>query len=115
MTSPAYNSVTATIEGRTGYPQLNIGSSATDTIGFYGTTPVVQPSGSAQAAVSTATISSVATTGSVTTGFGYSTTAQADGIVTAINLLITRVAANTTLNNAHRTALVALGLEKGSA
>lgn len=114
MTTPAYNSVTATIEGRTGYPQLKVGSSITDTIGFYGITPVVQPSGAGQAAVSTATISAVATTGSVTTGFGYSTTAQADGIVTAVNLLVTRVAANTVLNNAHRTALVALGLEAGA-
>lgn len=79
MTTPAYNSVTATIEGRTGYPQLKVGSSITDTISFYGVTPVVQPSGAAQTAV--------ATTGAVTTGFGYSTTAQANAIVTLVNAI----------------------------
>lgn len=92
MTTPAYNSVTAVIAGRSGYSEYSVGNSATDTIGFYGVTPVVQPSGAAQTAV--------ATTGAVTTGFGYSTTAQANAIVTLVNAL--------------RSALVLEGLIAGS-
>lgn len=60
------------------------GQSATDLIGFFGTTPVVQPSGAAQDAISTT--SSDATT---------------------LGLMITLV-------NKIRTDLVALGLQKGS-
>lgn len=55
--------------------------------GFYGATPVAQQAGSA----------------------------QANAIVTAVNSLITQSAANATLNNAIRTALVNEGLIKGSA
>jgi len=47
-------------------------------LGFYGTAPVTQRSGSAQAAV--------ATTASTTTSpAGYSTTTQANAIVTLVN------------------------------
>ena len=73
---------------------LNIGQSTTDKIGFYAvSTPIVQPSGSSQAAVTT-----VASTTS--TPYGFATQAQADSIVTLVNAL--------------RTALVNLGLIKGS-
>lgn len=91
-----------------------LGQSISDLISFYAVTPIVQPTASAQAAVSTATISSVATTGAATTAYGYTTTAQANAIVTAINELVTRVASNTTLVNRLRTDLVSLGLIKGS-
>ena len=62
-------------------------------LGFFGTPPVVQRTGSAQTAV--------ATTGATQTNpYGYSTAAQADGIITLLNEL--------------RQALVNLGLIYGS-
>ncbi len=70
-----------------------LGQSAADLIGFYGTTPVAQRSGSAGAAVTT-------TASTTTTPYGYGAAAQADGIVTLLNEI--------------RAALVALGLMKGS-
>lgn len=84
----------------------NFGQSTTDKIGFYGlTTPIVQPSGSAQDAVATSTITTAATS---TTPYGYATTTQADAIPAQIVLLRTLV-------NKIRTDLVALNLLKGSA
>ena len=63
-------------------------------LAFLGATPVVQPASAAQAAV--------ATTGSTTsTPYGYTTSAQADAIVTLVNRL--------------RLDLVTLGLIKGAA
>lgn len=71
-----------------------IGTGTTQKIGFWNVTPIVQPSGAAQAAV--------ATTGATNlTPFGYTTAAQADAIVTLVNAL--------------RTALVNAGIIKGSA
>lgn len=58
---------------------LKVGQSATDKVGFYGTTPVVQQT--SQAAVST----SVAI--AISSGYGFSTQAQADAIVTLVNAL----------------------------
>jgi hypothetical protein len=57
-----------------------MGGAATDLIGFYGKTPVVQA----------ATFTSVTTTGSdsTTNAYGYTTAAQADAIVTAVNAII---------------------------
>lgn len=57
-----------------------IGGASTDKIGFYGTAPVAQY----------ATISAVATTAatSTTNAYGYTTAAQADAIVTALNSVI---------------------------
>jgi hypothetical protein len=70
-----------------------VGQSATaDKIGFYGATPIVQPTSAAQAAV-------VTTAATSTTPFGFSE-AQANAIVTLVNRL--------------RTDLISLGLIKGS-
>lgn len=57
-----------------------IGKSSTEKIGFYGTTPVALP----------AALRGVATTASTSTtnAFGYTTSTQADAIVTALNALI---------------------------
>lgn len=71
-----------------------LGQSTTDTISFYGVTPVAQRSGAAQAAVTT-------TASTSTSPVGYSTTTQADGIVTLVNEI--------------RAALVAVGIIKGAA
>ena len=57
-----------------------IGASATSLVGFWGTTPVVQPT---KATAVTTTASS-----STTNAYGYTTAAQADAIVTAINAII---------------------------
>ena len=59
----------------------HFGGAATDKIGFYGQSPVVQA----------ATIASVTTTGatSTTNAYGYTTAAQADAIVTAVNSVVT--------------------------
>ncbi len=57
-----------------------IGGAATDKVGFYGAAPVVQAS----------TFTSVTTTAatSTTNAYGYTTAAQADAIVTAVNAII---------------------------
>lgn len=72
----------------------NVGQDVSDKIAFYGSTPIVQRSGSAQAAIST-------TAATTTTPWGFTTSTQANAIVT----LLTEV----------RATLVALGLMKGSA
>lgn len=67
--------------------------SATEKLGFYGTAPVVQPSGAAQGAPCLAALA----TGAV---YGFATVAAAS---TVLNLV-----------DAMRTALINLGLIKGS-
>lgn len=62
----------------------NFGRS-TDKIGFYGlTTPIVQPTG-ATAVATTAAVS--------TTPYGYSTSTQANAIVTGLNVVIANLKA----------------------
>jgi hypothetical protein len=87
-----------------------LGSSASELVGFYGATPVNQPD--TIASVTTASIATVTTTAatSTTDGWGYTTSTQADAIVTAVNSLITRAGVLTTQGNAYRTALIELGL-----
>ena len=57
-----------------------MGKSSTEKISFYGQTPVALPSG----------LRGVATTASTSTtnAFGYTTSTQADAIVTSLNALI---------------------------
>ena len=71
-----------------------VGSSASALVGFWGASPIVQPSGAAQAAVAT-------TASTNTSPYGYTTSAQADAIVALVNSL--------------RAALVAAGIIKGAA
>lgn len=71
-----------------------IATATTQKIGFYNTSPIAQRSGSAQAAVAT-------TASTQTTPYGYSTSAQADAIITLLNEL--------------RAWAVAQGFIKGSA
>lgn len=81
-----------------------IGQSATDLVGFYGSTPQVQPTNAAQAAVtdgSTGTAS--ATSGIQALTSSYNSTLLGNAIAT--------LAAQT---NQIRSALVSLGLIKGS-
>jgi len=72
---------------------VSFGLDTTEKISFYGVTPVAQRAGSAQAAVTT-------TAAQTTTPYGYSTSTQADAIVTLVNEI--------------RAALVAVGIIKGS-
>ncbi len=73
----------------TNYQQLHdgnpdgckLGVAATDLVGLYGVTPVDQ------AATFTSVITTAAT--STTNAYGYTTAAQADAIVTAVNAIIT--------------------------
>ena len=60
-----------------------MGQSTTDLCGFFGNTPVDQP----------AQVTAVATTASTSTtnAFGYTTSTQADAIVTAVNAIITNL------------------------
>lgn len=84
------------------------GKSSSEKIGFYGTTPAVQPS--AITAVTTTSITSVTTAAATTTAYGYATSAQADAIVASLNDLITRVASLETSSNDSASALATLGL-----
>lgn len=77
-----------------GSPQ-RVADDALDKVGFYGATPVVQPTTTLEAvAVSTAAVSVSATQ------WGYASSAQADGVVRLVNQL--------------RADLVSLGIIKGS-
>lgn len=91
-----------------------IGRTSTELLGFYGTTPVVRRSGSVQAAVSTAAISAVATTGAALTVYGYTTTAQANGIPVQLNAALVRLDAVVTLANELRATVAGNGMIAGS-
>lgn len=67
--------------GRAGQPVQVAGSSGT--LGFFGESPVSQQSAITAVATTSAT--------STTNAYGYTTAAQADGIVTAVNDIITKL------------------------
>ena len=71
---------------------IQLAGAATDKLGFYGVSPIVQPSGSAQAALTLTTATS--------SGFGFST-------ATAFNAAVAQL-------EEIRASLVALGLIAGS-
>jgi hypothetical protein len=80
------------------------GSSASATIGFYGATPITQPTAAAQAAITDASGGAAAATNGVLTLTGtYNSTIIANAIATMV-----------AQQNALRSALVSLGLIKGS-
>lgn len=82
---------------------VKIGQSTSDTVGFYGVTPIAQPSGTSQSAVATTAITTLATTPTAT------------DIAVAVNSIISRQSAVVTLINQLRSDLVSLNLLKGSA
>lgn len=80
--------------GTNGSGGVCIGKSATeDKVAFFAATPVVQPTSASQAAVTT-------TAATTSTPWGFSTSTQADAIITLVNQM--------------RSDLVTLGLIKGS-
>lgn len=101
------NTSTDTLESNTpisggGY---TMGQSASDLIGFYAATPIAQPSGAAQAAVTDGSTGAAAATNGIAALTGtYNST-----------LLINAIATLAAQGNALRNALVSLGLIKGSA
>lgn len=81
-----------------------LGQSATDLVGFYGTTPVVQPTAAAQAAITDGSGGAAAPTNGVAALTGtYNSTILGNAIATII-----------AQTNAIRTALVNTGVMKGS-
>lgn len=82
-----------------------VGQSATDLVGFFGTTPAVQPSGAAQAAVT----DSSGGTANTSSGIAALTGTYNSAIIA--NAIATLAAQG----NALRNALATLGIIKGSA
>lgn len=72
-----------------------VGNAITDTVGFYGTTPITQRAGAAQAALSPASLTTSAG------GFGFYTATLAASLVAQVEEI--------------RAMLVAYGLAKGAA
>lgn len=100
------NTATDTIETNTPKSPggTTFGQSATDLVGFYGATPVVQPSGATQAAITDSSGGAAsATTGIQALTAGYNSAILANAIAT--------LAAQ---GNAMRLALVNIGIIKGS-
>ncbi len=92
-----------------------VGQSATlDKVGFYGTTPVVQPTSASQAAVTLITDTSGGAA-HLDTGLQALTSTYNSGIVAnALSSLALAAINNAVLTNKLRADLVALGLIKGS-
>lgn len=87
------------------YGELQVGDATTDTLGFYGATPIAQPAGAAQAAVTDgSTGTAAATNGIAALTATYNST-----------LLINAIATLAAQGNALRNAMVSLGLIKGAA
>jgi len=82
---------------------VRLGQSAADLVSLYGVTAVVQPAATAQSAIATTTLTALTSGESLL------------GAISMINIVITRLAANTVLNNQTRSDLVTLGAIKGSA
>ena len=96
--------ITTTVYLFGGQP-VQIGNSATDTVAFYGSTPLAQQAAAAQAAVTDASGGTAAPTNGILTVTGtYNSTIIADAIAT--------LAAQ---GNAMQSVLVNLGLMKGAA
>jgi streptogramin lyase len=84
-------------------------------LGFYGFTPIVQPSATNQFAVtSTAIVGPSATATTSTTPFGFSTSTQFNAMLGAVNSMVAVVNSLSVWQNQTRSDLVALGLQKGS-
>ena len=94
-----------------------IGQGTSDTVSFYGVTPVAQQSGATQAAISTSTLTVVSGTAAISVslndGYAFNQT-QANNIITLAGETKTRLSATITLVNQLRSDLQDLGLIAGS-
>ena len=109
MSNPGPNITSTSNQTQTNIPGNSdghqVGAAATAYVGFWGVTPIVQPSGAAQATIVDASGGAAApTNGILTLTASYNSAILANAIAT--------IAAKT---NAIRTALVNAGLMKGSA
>lgn len=99
---------TATSSNETNTPKsvdgYTVGQSATDLVGFYGATPIAQPSGAAQAAVTDASGGTAAATNGILTLTGTYNSA----------ILGNAIATLAAQGNALRNALVSLGVIAGA-
>lgn len=89
-----------------------LGQSATDLVGFYGTTPVARGT-TVATALATAAITPAFTT-TVTGTFGFVTSAQGTAVLAAVASLVTGQENLIATVNTIRANLVALGIQKGS-
>lgn len=111
MQTETTSNLTKTPQTVAGY---NCGVSATDLVGFYGATPVVQPTSASQAAVTLITDTS-AGSAHLDTGLQALTSTYNSGIIAnALSSLALAAINNAVLTNKLRADLVALGLIKGS-
>lgn len=96
---------------------VRLGNSAADLIGFFGITTPIARRGNAYQAVVTPTSTTVANTAATTNtaAYGYTTTTQANAIVTQLNACVADIALLKILANELRNAMVAYNLIKGSA
>ena len=94
-----------------------LGYNSSDLVGFYGATPIAQPSATAQSALAAATITDGSTgTAAATNGIAALTgTYNSTLLINAIATMTAQINANSALLAAIRTAMVNLGLMKGSA
>lgn len=108
MSNPGPNVTSTSLITQENVPQQDghqVGASASALVGFYGATPIVQPSGAAEAAMVDASGgAAAATNGILTLTASYNSAILANAIAT--------LAAQ---GNALRAALVSLGLIKGGA
>lgn len=102
MNTSSTSNETQTPKSSDGYA---VGQSSSDLVGFFGATPIAQPSGAAQAAVTDGSTGTAAATNGIAPLTGtYNST-----------LLINAIATLAAQGNAIRNALVSLGIIKGSA
>lgn len=95
-----------------------IGQDSASLVALYGVTPVVQPSGASEAAVTKTLATALATavfSAAYTGMWAYSSSTAAKLVVTRINQAKVDVGALTILVNKLRADLVALGAVKGGA
>lgn len=96
---------------------VQLGKDATtDKVGFFGTTPVVQPTSSSQAKVTATATTAMSTTLTITSTspYGFSSSTVGQEIVKSVKEQQVDLAAAITLLNQIRSELVTLGLLKGS-
>lgn len=98
-----------------------LGEATTDTVAFYGVTPIAQRASASQNSFTPATYTSVATatfsavgTGSVSGIWGFASSTVAKSIPTQLNKIITDSSKQNTLLLEIRAGLVALGAIKGT-
>ena len=92
-----------------------IGTAVGQKLGFWNVTPVIQPKAAGQVDQGAMTSSVIGDTGSTNGGWGASSEVNADKIFTAVDQLVSDVAALDVLLTEMRTALVNTGIMKGAA